>query len=173
MDTAVWQFFLALRVEGLSPWIALWSEVFRPRWLTVYAAALSLLLLVRTRGRAPVAALFPVVAVLAANLASELLKPLIGRERPPEGYHLVLETSLAMPSGHATGAMAFAVVLTMVFANYRWLMVLVWGNVLSVSLTRLYLGVRWLSDIFAGWALGAALPLLLFTLVPKRSRIRW
>lgn len=173
MDTAVWQFFLDLRAAGLTPWVAWWSEIFRPRWLTVYAAALSLLLLVRTRGSQLTAALFPVGAVLATNLASELLNPLIGRERPPGEHHLVMEASLAMPSGHATGAMAFAVVVTTVFAGYRWLMVLVWGNVLLVSLSRLYLGVHWLSDIFAGWALGAALPLLLFAFVPRHSRIRW
>ncbi|WIM71724.1 hypothetical protein QP028_08485 [Corynebacterium suedekumii] len=37
-------------------------------------------------------------AVLAANLASHLLKALIGRERPPEVYRLIVETSPAFPS---------------------------------------------------------------------------
>lgn len=55
-----------------------------------------------------------VLAVLAANLTSHVLKRLIGRERPPAEQWLVEASNYSLPSGHATGAAAFAMALTLI-----------------------------------------------------------
>lgn len=59
-------------------------------------------------------AVLAVLAVLAANLTSHVLKRLIGRERPPAEQWLVEASNYSLPSGHATGAAAFAMALTLI-----------------------------------------------------------
>lgn len=81
-----------------------------------------------------------VLAVLAANLTSHVLKRLIGRERPPAEQWLVEASNYSLPSGHATGAAAFAMALTLIIG---W-----------VGAPRLALGVHWVEDVLTGWILG-------------------
>lgn len=163
----VWQFFISLRSPGLTPWVQWWSEIFRPRWITVGAAVAGLVLLARSRGRQLFRALFPVVAIGLATTATHLLKPLAGRSRPPEGLRLVGETTGAMPSGHATGVVALATVLTLLAAGSRWLVWVAWLNAALVMATRLYLGVHWVSDIAVGALIGAVVPLLVWWLLGR------
>ena len=59
-------------------------------------------------------------AVLAANLTSYVLKRLIGRERPPAEQWLVEASNYSLPSGHATGAAAFAMALTLIIGWRAW-----------------------------------------------------
>lgn len=169
MDDVVWQFFISLRSTGLTPWVQGWSEIFRPRWITVGAAVVGLILLVRSRGAELLRALFPVLAIGLATTATHLLKPLIGRPRPPEGLRLVDEVTGAMPSGHATGVVALATVLTLLAVGNRWLVWLAWFNAVLVMATRLYLGVHWVSDIAVGALVGAVVPLLVWWLLSRWS----
>ena len=60
------------------------------------------------------------LAVLAANLTSHVLKRLIGRERPPAEQWLVEASNYSLPSGHATGAAAFAMALTLIIGWRAW-----------------------------------------------------
>jgi undecaprenyl-diphosphatase len=104
------------------------------------------------------------LAVIAASLSSHALKPLIGRERPPEGFRLVAESNHAMPSGHATGMAALAMVFTLWWwPRGGWWRVPVagaWGLAAAVAWTRLYLGVHWFSDVLAGLILGGVVAFL-------------
>lgn len=157
----VWQFFLSVRSVGLTQWATWWTELFRPRWIVLGTLLLSLYLLWRSAGWQAPAALYPAGAVTAAVSLTHLLKPVIDRPRPPEGLRLVVETSGAMPSGHATAVVALATVITVAWTARRWLILLAWLNALVVMTTRLYLGVHWLSDVLAGAVLGVVVPLLL------------
>lgn len=160
IDVATWSWWLDMRDDALTPAVAALSAVTGPTMVAVYAVVVAAVACMRTRRIWP-AAVLP-VAVLAANLASHLLKAVIGRERPPEELRLVVETNHALPSGHATGVAAFAMVLTLWLSRVpgsriagRWLIPGIWVLALAVSLTRLYLGVHWLTDVLAGLALGA------------------
>lgn len=88
-----------------------------------------------------------------------VLKLLFRAARPEEG--LVAEASYSFPSGHATMATVFFAFLWKTYDSispkmpYRALFaVLCAAMLLSVSLSRVYLGVHWMSDVFAGIALG-------------------
>jgi undecaprenyl-diphosphatase len=97
-----------------------------------------------------------------ASLVFRLLKVVLDRSRPPLADRLVAETNESLPSGHATMSVVVVgtiVVLTwagrgawaraaMVAAAAAWI-----G---AVGATRVYLGVHWVSDVLAGWAVGAA-----------------
>ncbi|GAC1361607.1 MAG: hypothetical protein NVSMB32_00810 [Actinomycetota bacterium] len=90
-----------------------------------------------------------------------VVKQIIGRPRPAMSTWLGHFTGSSFPSGHATQVATFfamaALVLSTGASTKR--RVLVWGVaaavILIVGLSRLYLGAHWLSDVMAGWAVGA------------------
>jgi membrane protein DedA with SNARE-associated domain/membrane-associated phospholipid phosphatase len=89
------------------------------------------------------------------------LKLAIDRPRPPGG--LVGVSSASFPSGHAAYStfyvwLAVTIVMRLRPGMTRGALVIVAGIALTalVGLSRVYLGVHYLSDVSAGWALGAA-----------------
>ncbi|MFW5741413.1 MAG: phosphatase PAP2 family protein [Myxococcota bacterium] len=75
-----------------------------------------------------------------------------------------LREGFAFPSGHSMGSAAtYGAVAVIVAARYpRWrlpLLALCAAIVAAVGVSRAYLGVHYPSDVLAGWALGATLPL--------------
>lgn len=102
------------------------------------------------------------LAVLLALFASEsILKPLVHRVRPSSieavAAHLhvlgAAPTSPGFPSGTATACAAGATWLALRLGPRVG--VLAWAAAVLVSLTRLYAGVHWPTDLLAGWAVGA------------------
>ena len=81
----------------------------------------------------------------------------------------------AFPSGHAQGATTFWG-LAAVYFRRRWLWWLAAVMVVIMSLSRLYLGVHWLFDVFGGIVMGIAiigLTMLVDTFVTNALRIPW
>jgi membrane-associated phospholipid phosphatase len=99
--------------------------------------------------------------VLVAPLTAAL-KDLVGRVRPDFVNGGARLESLSFPSGHSSGiATLVTVVLVLVWPllprTGRWIY-LALGIALAVlvGLTRMWLGVHFLSDVLGGWALGVA-----------------
>ena len=107
-------------------------------------------------------AVLAVGAMAGASLVFRLLKVLLDRSRPPAADRLVVETNESLPSGHAT--MSFVVVGTVVVLAWAGrgalgrvaMLVVAAAWIGAVGATRVYLGVHWVSDVLAGWAVGAA-----------------
>ncbi|MBI5868451.1 MAG: phosphatase PAP2 family protein [candidate division Zixibacteria bacterium] len=122
------------------------------------AGLVALVLLGGGKGRTAVLLLVVTVAV-TDQLASSVLKPLIGRVRPchvVEGLRAITGcgNTLSFPSGHATSSMAVAILLGLLYR--RWLWVLIGYSVL-ISYSRVYIGVHYPSDILAGWIIGGGI----------------
>jgi undecaprenyl-diphosphatase len=109
--------------------------------------------------RAAMGAWQTVLAVLIASAVSDgVVKPLVDRPRP-----YVADTALAVvgsrpatasfPSGHAATAAAGAFLLASSWPAAR---LALWGLALAISLSRIYLGVHYPSDVVAGLLLGVA-----------------
>lgn len=118
--------------------------------------------LLRRRARRGDAALVAVVAAGASVLIA-VVKPIVGRARPPEQYRLVTETSLSFPSGHATASIAIIGVITVVLLsrvrsgrNRSVTVVLAAILVATIGVSRIYLGAHWSTDVLGGWATGGA-----------------
>lgn len=118
------------------------------------------------RARRWVDAAWVTVSVLGVGLLNTALKDWVGRVRPPFAGGGAALDSLSFPSGHASG-IACLVVTALVLAwprlspgGRRW--AVLGGVVLAVlvGLSRMWLGVHYLSDVVAGWAFGVAWALL-------------
>lgn len=99
---------------------------------------------------------------VAAMSAEEIVKPLVARPRPTadEGVRALLHvlgrvpspSSLSFPSGTAAAAFAGAVWITLRWGPRPGVPALVLATIISLS--RVYVGVHWPSDVLAGAALG-------------------
>ena len=94
----------------------------------------------------------------------DLIKYIIQRPRPSYVSHLVDQGGYSFPSGHATGAVvAWGTLAFLTWYYFKdqypklmpYLIGFTFFMVVAISASRLYLGVHYLSDIIAGWSIGA------------------
>ena len=117
--------------------------------------------LVLVRAGAWLTTAWVLTAVLLVGPITTGLKDLFGRIRPAFDEGGSRFSSLSYPSGHSSGIATLATVALVLAWPYlarrglRRIAVAVGvGLVLLVGLTRLWLGVHFLSDVLGGWALG-------------------
>jgi len=115
------------------------SRVFFKRWKQVIQVALVLLL---------------------ASVSNLILKRFIDRARPGI-EHLVSVETLSYPSGHAMSAMAFYGFVIYLFYRFKMnkilkysIMFLLLLLIMSIGVSRIYLGVHFPSDIAGGFIAG-------------------
>lgn len=118
------------------------------------------------------------VAVVVRPAFEYVLKDVIGRPRP-NIERLVDGTGFSHPSGHVLAAVALWGLLPPLVAllthrrSWWWASVAVGGVlIVGVSLSRVYLGVHWPTDIVQGWILGALYLVGLETLLDHHHRHR-
>lgn len=105
------------------------------------------------------------------------LKEMIDRPRPSGG--LVDAGGQAYPSGHAAYATVYSWLVIAMTVRLRpgWsggTSLLVAGLLLTaaIGMSRVYLGVHWMSDVIGGWALGASVIAISITIVVVVSYFR-
>ncbi len=110
------------------------------------------------------AAIWTIGVMANIGAATALLKQLVGRERPVWDDPVQVLTSFSFPSGHSSGiagAAGVAIVLTRMLVRRRAVRraatVLALAAVALVGADRIFLGVHNLSDVAAGYLLGAGL----------------
>jgi undecaprenyl-diphosphatase len=107
-------------------------------------------------------ALFVVVTVVGSSLLNLAVKTAVHRSRPVLPDPVAHANGLSFPSGHAQAAIVAYSVLLLVFLpalRGAWRVIAVTVAVLMVlliGLARIGLGVHYLSDVLAGYVLGAA-----------------
>ena len=105
-------------------------------------------------------------------------KELVGRQRPALPYAVMHVDGFSFPSGHATGAAAVGLLGAWMLCRWvvrRWAtQVAVWATTISmiglIGFSRCYLGVHFVTDVLAGWLLGAAWAGLVILLASWWSR---
>ena len=138
----------------------------------VTTGGIGLVLLIRNRRAALLAF---ILAEALTPLLVNLIKLIIGRERPPGA--MIEAHGSSYPSGHAAYAGATAVILVLLFTK-RGRHRRAWWTAAAVATvgmawSRTYLHVHWLSDAVAGAVLGigvALLSLAVVQILSTRSR---
>jgi membrane-associated phospholipid phosphatase len=139
---------------GQRDWWRLVSDVLHPDVLRVVAALAAVFLWLRAR---PTAAVFVVASFAGAAVLEVVVKAAVGRPRPVWAHPVAQASGASFPSGHALTSFVAAGVLVLLVPRHR-VPVGVAGAVavVLVGWSRIALGVHYVSDVLAGWLLGAA-----------------
>jgi undecaprenyl-diphosphatase len=100
-----------------------------------------------------------VVTLSGAAASAYALKEIVQRARPSGLIPAVTETSFSFPSGHAVASVALygfiAFLLSRLYPRHKRVAAALAALVaLTISFSRLYLGVHYPSDVIAGFILG-------------------
>jgi membrane-associated phospholipid phosphatase len=144
-----------------SPWLTelmiAASRYGGPSWLVPIGLVLAAGFFLK---RWPRGAVLVLVTMAGAGLLNGLLKQTFARARPDAFFpDYPLPTSLSFPSGHAFFAASFlGGIAALLSGRVRSmaLRVIIWiatvGLILLIGFSRVYLGVHYPSDVFAGYA---------------------
>jgi diacylglycerol kinase family enzyme/membrane-associated phospholipid phosphatase len=145
------------RHPGVEHVAVVLATLTRPVVAAAYAVVVAAVLVWRGFRRP---ALWMLIVLLGTSVSTTLLKLVVGRQRP-DGALMTLHDG-SFPSGHSSNAAAWAgivIVLATMFVrrrNQRRLVtVLALSLAFLIGLDRLLLGVHNVSDVVAGWSLGA------------------
>lgn len=124
--------------------------------------------------------IWPLVVTLSgAEATTTLIKLAIHRDRPGQSVAFYLEKSFSFPSGHATISMALYGFLIYFFLrewyrsnSSRIAARALMGLIILVGFSRIYLGVHYLSDVLAGYLVGALWVVFGISFKEWRARIK-
>jgi len=124
-------------------------------WAVVGVAAV--ILVIRKRWRL---AVYLLVTAAGALVLDPVLKSLAGRLRPVVAHPIAHGTGDSFPSGHSLGSIVCYGAILLVFlpaARGRWrigFVSLIVALIALIGISRVLLGVHYLSDVLGGWAIG-------------------
>ncbi|MCM3341400.1 phosphatase PAP2 family protein [Paenibacillus sp. MER TA 81-3] len=104
------------------------------------------------------------IALIGSSLFNEVMKHLIQRARPADWEHWVQASGYSFPSGHSMVSMSFYGMLGYIIWLHlkeqgkpaAYVLVLTLLLIVCIGLSRIYLGVHFVTDVIAGYAAGAA-----------------
>jgi undecaprenyl-diphosphatase len=105
-------------------------------------------------------AVYLLVTAAGALVLDPVLKSLVGRLRPVVAHPIAHGTGNSFPSGHSLGSIVCYGAVLLVFlpaARGRWRVAFISVTVTLIALigiSRVLLGVHYLSDVVGGWAIG-------------------
>lgn len=158
IDRTVHEWTQENRYPALTPFYLTFTVLGNPVGLTLILLIGVAIAIVRRQWSV---AVYLVVTSGVGGLLNRWLKQVFGRERPDLVLALSDAAHESFPSGHAMGSIiilgALAYVSLRLTGSWRWKSFWVAASLvtaLTISVSRIYLGVHWISDIAAGFAAG-------------------
>lgn len=172
MDQAAFQLVSSLRSEMLTSFFSGITNLGGGAVLAPLGVVLVIWMYVKGH-RAEAAAI--ALTLVAGDLLNELLKAVFARPRP-EGFHLIeLPDSFSYPSGHAMVSPAFYGMLAYIISGWLrekrgslYIQPVVFLFVTLIAVSRVYLGVHYLSDVLTGFCLS-----MVFYFLTRAGYDRW
>ena len=110
------------------------------------------------------------------TILNQAFKAILQRPRPPE-HRIINETGYSFPSGHSMISMAFYGYLIYLIYKYiknkylKWSLITILSLlILSIGLSRIYLGVHYVSDVIAGFVISIAYLIVFTHIIYKWNR---
>ena len=120
----------------------------------IFLIVLTITLIILIKNKKIGLSIFTNLAVI--TILNQILKRILQRPRPTE-YRIVEETGYSFPSGHSMVSMAFYGYLIYLIYKYvknkylKWtLITLLSFLIVSIGISRIYLGVHYTSDVIGG-----------------------
>lgn len=164
------------RHDAVTVFFFVFTILGAPLILALLTAMVALLLVVRRQSDL---AAYLVVTTAVGGLLNRLVKILYARARPELAESLAEATGYSFPSGHTMGsvmvlgAVAYVAVLQLPTWRVKSLVLALMATaVVAIGVSRIYLGVHWLSDIAAGLTAGIVWLIATTTAFEAVRRIR-
>ena len=165
VDQSVWQFFVdhgSSQVHSIARFVTSFGVLGVQLPVAVVVGVL-----VWVRSRSATAAIAPWLSVVVCGQIVSVLKKSTDIARPPVEFQVAQIRNPSFPSGHAANTTALIVSVVLVvwcatnLSRRTKMWVSIGGAVIiaAMGLTRIVLNVHWLSDVLAGWCIGAAVGL--------------
>ena len=107
------------------------------------------------------------------TILNQLIKRILQRPRPTE-YRIIEETGYSFPSGHSMVSMAFYGYLIYLIYKYvknkylKWISIVLLSILIcSIGVSRIYLGVHYISDVLGGFLLSISYLVIYISAVNK------
>lgn len=171
-DTKAINYVYSIRNAYLSKFFIIITSTGNPLTVTVITVAISFVLYFFQRKRE---AVFYIVNILGVWMLNESIKAIVGRARPSV-VKLVYASGYSFPSGHSMVFMTCSLILIFFILNFAKnklfayassIFIIIYG--VMVGLSRIYLGVHYLSDVLAGWTFAAVWTLISVLIYAKIS----
>jgi len=159
LDALAHAWAISKRSAGATAFFSLMSTIGSPVGMASLAVCVAIVLALTHRYRW---LLYLLVTSGGGSLLNMELKRYFERARPDIAEMLRLAQGYSFPSGHAMGstvvlgALSYLAVRTTTRWQWKaaWL-ALAWTLIAAIALSRVYLGVHWISDVAAGVVAGA------------------
>lgn len=107
------------------------------------------------------------------TILNQLLKRILQRPRPEE-FRIINESGYSFPSGHSMVSMAFyGFLIYLIYKNIKnkylkWTLITVLSLlIISIGISRIYLGVHYTSDVLAGFLIAVSYLIVYISMVNK------
>ena len=155
-DNAILQYFLSIQSSVLDRIFVIISLLGKTAFLIYLGLGCCIFLLVKKKW---IRSMIFAIAVVGSVWFKLFLKDLFGRERPELWERIIEVRYLSYPSGHAMisivvyGLICYFLITQ--FKAWRGIILAITSMLLIlIGISRLYLGVHWLTDIIAGYTVG-------------------
>jgi len=172
VDVRLADLLVSWRSEPLTQLFSVITLLGKSYVIVLFCSALAILLMLWRKGVDLIAL---VIVIVGSTTTSSMLKLAFQRPRPEQAIYL--ESSYSFPSGHATIAVAFygLVGYLLMRSASRWwhkmsLLCTTLALIAAIGLSRLYLGEHYLSDVLAGYLIGALWLIIAVASGPGLSR---
>lgn len=120
--------------------------------------------------------LFMALNLVVITIFQYILKPIFGRLRPID-INLIEESNYSFPSGHSLTAMAFyGFIIYLIYkSNLRHknvYIVLLSILILLIGLSRVYLGVHFITDILGGFTFSLFYLIIFINIIEKEYKLK-